>query len=72
VTEGETGLLAEPDPHALAGVIRRLLDDSTLRRALADRGRAAARAYAIEELTQRLVSLYQDVATDAHSIAAPD
>ncbi len=72
VGEGETGLLAELDPHALAGVIRRLLDDARLRRDLAERGRVAARAYAIEELTQRLVALYQDVATDAPVIVAPD
>jgi glycosyltransferase involved in cell wall biosynthesis len=72
VGDGETGLLADADPHALAAVIRRLLDDAALRRDLAERGRVAARAYAIEELTHRLVTLYRDVATDAHVIAAPD
>ncbi len=72
VGDGETGLLAESDVHALASVIRRLLDDAVLRRRLAHQGRAAARAYAIDELTNRLVRLYRDVAANVPVIAAPD
>lgn len=41
VRDGETGLLVEPrDPVALAGAIRRLLDDPQLRTALCREGRA--------------------------------
>ena len=72
VGNGETGLLADPDPRALGAAIRRLLEDEALRRQLAERGRRASRAYAIGALTERLVQLYRNVAADVPVIAAPD
>ncbi len=54
VTDGSTGLLAEPgDPHALAAAIARLLDDP----AMADRLAAAGRAEALERFS---VGRYRD------------
>ncbi len=69
---GSDGLLTDLDPRALGAAIRRLLGDGGLRRSLADRGRLAARAYAIEALTHRLVGLYRRVAKDVPAVAAPD
>ena len=72
VGHGETGLLVDLDPRALGAAIWRLLDDPGLRARLSERGRSAARAYAIEVLTDRLVRLYRNVAADAPIVAAPD
>jgi len=72
VAHGETGLLVDLDPRALGAAIWRLLDDPGLRARLSERGRSAARAYAIEVLTDRLVRLYRNVAADAPIVAAPD
>jgi glycosyltransferase involved in cell wall biosynthesis len=72
VGHGETGLLVDLDAGALATAIRQLLDDPGLRARLAERGRVAVRAYAIEALTDRLVRLYRHVAASARVVAAPD
>lgn len=69
---GEGGLLVDLDAHALAVAIRRLLHDERLRHDLAQHGRRAARAYAIEALTHRLVGLYRQMAVDMPVVAAPD
>jgi glycosyltransferase involved in cell wall biosynthesis len=72
VTDGVTGLLTAQDADALAGAMRRMLDDPELRGRCAAAGRQAARDYAIEELVHRLVGLYDQVAQDAAPVAAPD
>jgi glycosyltransferase involved in cell wall biosynthesis len=72
VGDGDTGLLVDPDPLALAAAIRRVLHDASLRQRLAARGRQAARAYAIDALARRLVALYRHVSTDGPVVVAPD
>jgi 1,2-diacylglycerol 3-alpha-glucosyltransferase len=72
VRNGETGLLVEAEAGRLGAAIRRLLDDAVLRRRCAAAAREAARAYAIDEIVHRLVSLYRHVSTDAPTIAAPE
>ncbi len=72
VSDGLTGLLTGLDAEALGGAIRRLLDDEALRRSMAAAGRAAARAYAIEAITERLVGLYHQAAMATPVVAAPD
>ena len=72
VRHGDTGVLVELDARALAAGIRRLLDAPALRARLAEQGRLAAKAYAIEALTDRLVRLYRNVASHAPFITAPD
>ncbi|MDR7483020.1 MAG: glycosyltransferase family 4 protein [Armatimonadota bacterium] len=72
VGDGETGLLVDPDPAALAAAIRRLLHDEPLRRRLSAGGREVARAYAIDVLTRRLVDLYRNLMTDGPLAATPD
>lgn len=60
VRDGETGLLvAERDPSALADAIARLLEDRTLARRLADRGRAwVMEHYTAGTVARQFVELY--------------
>ena len=41
VTDGETGLVCETDPHALARAVRRVLEDPSLARQLGDAARSS-------------------------------
>ncbi|MBM3469482.1 MAG: glycosyltransferase family 4 protein [Armatimonadetes bacterium] len=72
VSDGLTGLLTGLDAEALGVAIHRLLGDDALRSRLAAAGRVAARAYAIETLTERLVGLYRQAAMVTPVVAAPD
>ena len=60
VTDGRTGLLCPiEDPPALAGQIRRLIDDPGLRRAIAEAGHAAYLAdFTRDIVTERLLEAY--------------
>ncbi len=62
VTDGQTGLLCPIDDHvALAGCLRRLIGDSTLRARLAEAGAAAYAAdFTREIVTERLLACYAD------------
>lgn len=72
VSDGLTGLLTGLDAEALGAAIHRLLADEALRCRLAAAGRAAARAYAIESLTEKLVGLYRQAAMATPVVAAPE
>lgn len=72
VSDGQTGLLVALDPEALGAAIRRALDDPVLRRRLGQAGREAARGFAIEAITRRLVGLYRETRRTTEAIAAPD
>ncbi len=72
VEDGGTGVLVGLDGQALGGAIRRLLDDPDRRRAYAEAGRQAAKAYAIDAITQNLVALYRQVAVESKAVAAPE
>lgn len=72
VSDGLTGLLTGLDAEALGAAIRRLLADEPLRNRLAAAGRTAARDYAIETLTERLVTLYRQAGMAIPVAAAPD
>lgn len=72
VADGRTGLLADPDPRALAAAIRRMLDDPGLRSRCAEAGREAAQEYAIGEIVARLVDLYRQAAVERPVVAAPE
>ncbi|MGE5177431.1 MAG: glycosyltransferase family 4 protein [Hyphomicrobiales bacterium] len=62
VTPGEDGLLVPPrDADALAGALRRLLDDAALRRRIAARGVETARRFGWEAIVDRLVDVYEAV-----------
>jgi glycosyltransferase involved in cell wall biosynthesis len=63
VVDGETGLLVPPrDPGALAGALRRLLDDAELRRRLGEAGYARVRErFSAEAMTKRVLELYDEV-----------
>jgi glycosyltransferase involved in cell wall biosynthesis len=72
VGHGTTGLLAPLDPDALAAGMRMMVDDRGLRRRCAEAGRLAARDYAIDQIVQRLVGLYGQVAAHPATVAAPE
>jgi glycosyltransferase involved in cell wall biosynthesis len=64
VVDGETGLLVPPrDDEALAGAIRRLLDDPVLRRRLGEAGRRRVEErFSLDAMTQRMLAIYDEVA----------
>jgi len=64
VIDGETGLLVPPrDPAALAGAIRRLLEDRELARRLASAGgERVRRLYALDTMVDATLSVYERVA----------
>jgi glycosyltransferase involved in cell wall biosynthesis len=63
VVDGETGLLVPPrDPDALAGALRRLLDDAELRRRMGDAGYARVRdRFSADSMTGRVLAIYDEV-----------
>jgi len=69
VRDGETGVLAVPDPASWARAIRALLDDPARRAAMGARARAVAAAYAQDRVIQRLIDVYD--AMVAQHPAAP-
>lgn len=61
--DGETGLLAEPEPEALAAAIRSLLDDPDLSRRLgANARREAETVYSLSAIARREAALLRQVA----------
>ncbi len=63
VRDGVDGLLVPPgDPAAAARALGRVLTDPELAGRLADAGRARSRAFSWEAVTDRLESIYRDVA----------
>jgi len=58
VADGRTGLLAPADAEALAARALALLDDPVRRRSMGIAAREAARAYALDAVTDRMESLY--------------
>jgi glycosyltransferase involved in cell wall biosynthesis len=60
--DGLTGLLVPPrDPDALAGAVRRCLDDAALRSSLAQRAREASARYDIAACVAQMQDLYDEV-----------
>ena len=74
VREGENGLLVPArDGRALAGAIRRLIDDASLRRRMGARGRAIAEAgFSVEHLVAAHLALYRALLPDAALGAGDD
>jgi glycosyltransferase involved in cell wall biosynthesis len=63
VTDGVTGLLfAYDDPVDLSATIVRALEDAALRRRLAEAGRAEVERYATSRITDRLETVYRELA----------
>jgi glycosyltransferase EpsD len=59
VRQGRTGFLFRPDDaDALAGLIERLINDSTLRRQLGEFGRRAVEPYLNRNVEKELKSIY--------------
>lgn len=62
VLEDDTGLLATPDDaESLVTCMERLLDDEAMRRRLGANGRARARAFTWDQITDRQWAVYQRV-----------
>lgn len=63
VADGETGLLVPPrDPAALAGALRRLLDDPDLRRRMGEAGRRrVAERFSAAAMVARVLEIYDEV-----------
>jgi glycosyltransferase involved in cell wall biosynthesis len=61
---GDAGLLIDPeDTAAMAGAMASVLQDSSLRRRLAEAGRARAACFTWEAMAVRLIRLYQSLVT---------
>lgn len=59
VTDGEDGLLVPPRDYVqLAGALRRMMADESLRRRMGDAGRAKAQRYSWETVSQRIIDHY--------------
>lgn len=63
VSEGESGLLVDADdPGALAGALRTLVEDASLRRKLGARGREiAAAAFTVDHMARAYEALYGEL-----------
>jgi glycogen(starch) synthase len=62
VRDGREGLVVDPfDTGALASAIGRLLDDGALRRRLTVAGRARARAFSWDTITERYRDIYRSI-----------
>ena len=60
--DGETGLVVPPqDPKALAGAIRRIVDDASLRRRLGENARSWAQQFDCGRIAEETLSIYQSV-----------
>ncbi len=63
VSDGETGLLAPiRDAAALAGRVRRLLEDSALRSRLVEAGARRVADFGVARMAQRTLAIYSEVA----------
>ena len=63
---GDAGLTVDPfDVDAIAGAIRRLLNDSALRAELSQKGEERASAFTWRETARQTLQIYQDVARSA-------
>jgi glycosyltransferase involved in cell wall biosynthesis len=66
IDDGRNGLLVDPgDPSALAAAIAKLLDDESLRRALATSARTAAATMTLAPAATRLQEVYDTLAEAA-------
>jgi glycosyltransferase involved in cell wall biosynthesis len=60
---GEAGLTVDPfDVDAIAGAIRKLMNDLTLRKKLSHMGQERARAFTWRETARQTLRVYQEVA----------
>ena len=63
---GDAGLTVDPfDVDAIAGAIRRLMNDSALRAELSQKGQERASTFTWRETARRTLQIYQDVARSA-------
>ncbi len=63
---GDAGLTVDPfDVDAIAGAIRKLMSDSTLRATLSQKGQERASAFTWRETARQTLQIYQDVARSA-------
>jgi len=61
---GDAGLTVDPfDVDAIGGAIRRLMDDSSLRKELSRKGQERAKAFNWRETARQTLRVYQEVAT---------
>ncbi len=59
VADGETGLLVENEPEAVAGALARLMNDQDLRRRMGERGRARVREeFSVERMVEGTLDVY--------------
>jgi phosphatidylinositol alpha-mannosyltransferase len=59
ITDGVDGILTPPkDDRAIARVLISLLNNSTLRREMGERGRKTAQQYRWEDIAQRILDFY--------------
>lgn len=62
VRDGETGLIVENSPGAIAGAIRRLRADPALAHALGENGRRAVRGrFTVDQMVRRTMEVYRQV-----------
>lgn len=62
VADGESGLLVEPDPEALASGMIQILADDALRKRLAGRARESVVSYGLRAYASELVAVYRELA----------
>lgn len=71
VRDGETGVLAPPEPGAFGAAVRSLLADPAGRAAMGARAReVAAAAYAQDRITDRLVAVYEAMLEQRAAVAS--
>jgi glycosyltransferase involved in cell wall biosynthesis len=60
---GDAGLMVDPfDVNAIAGAIRKLMNDSTLRATLSQKGQERASAFTWRDTARQTLRIYQEVA----------
>lgn len=59
LTDGESGVLIEPNAKALADAVQKLIQDEALRQALGQNARQAAQRFSLDTMTQGYLALYQ-------------